>query len=419
MSAIADEMANLAVFFSERKIAVKGLKGKTRLFIDAFSGLKDSRFKPYTKYSLESLLGICFVMAIMGKFTSFYGVEQYVKLKPALFVKLGLVEKGKYPSNDTYLRAFRHLDASEFASTVIGRIRRFYDKVAERSKAEGRRMISGDGQCVRGTGRAKAGGSPAKPINVMNIYDVSRGVVLFSKPVDDKTNEIPVFQSMLRKFDIRGAIVTADALHCQRETVGTIVSKKADYCFAAKSNQPSLVEAIDAIFASRAPDCEFSYCGRDYRIVKLADHEIAPEWEGARCVIKTVSHKREAREGKPGEEMRFVTSLRDEGEIREAIQMRWEIENGLHRFKDVQLCEDRIRVRDRNALRNMCAMNNVVYSLYRIAASLLGVTPQQAKIIYEDNPIGMLAEICPLMVGNNFTMLVKRNMRGTKESKRG
>ena len=116
--------------------------------------------------------------------------------------------------------------------------------------------------------------------------------------------------------------------------------------------------------------------------------------------------------------MTFITSLTDYDEIAETTEMRWEIENGLHRFKDIQLNQDRIRVRERRALQNMATMNNIVYSLYRIAASVLDVTPQQAKIIYEDNPMGMLKEICPLMIKQNFTMLVKKNMRGTKESKK-
>ena len=54
----------------------------------------------------------------------------------------------------------------------------------------------------------------------------------------------------------------------------------------------------------------------------------------------------------------------------------------------------------------MATMNNIVYSLYRIAAGVLNVTPQQAKIIYEDNPMGMLKEICPLMIKQNFAILV-------------
>lgn len=418
MSAIMNAMQELNVFIAEKNIKVSRVKSQLKDFFHVFSRLTDYRYRPFTKYRPENLVGICFVMALMGKFTSFYNVEQYVKLKPTLFLKLGLVEKDRYPSNDTYSRLFSHLDNTEFANEVIGRIKRFYERVEKFRKPSGRRMISGDGQVVRGTGRTKEDEKAEKAINILNLYDVSKGIVLCSRPVADKTNEIPVFQSLLKAFSIKDAIVTADALHCQTKTAETIIAKKGDYCFAVKENQRSLSEVIDGIFGARKADSEFRYSSRDYRIIRLKDGEITPEWAGAKSIVRTVSHKREARDGRPGEEMTFITSLTDADEIAETIEMRWEIENGLHRFKDIQLNQDRIRVRERRALQNMATMNNIVYSLYRIAASVLSVTPQQAKIIYEDNPMGMLKEICPLMIKQNFTMLVKKNMRGTKESKK-
>lgn len=417
MNAIADAMKELNVFLTEEKIEIKPMKKEVKEFLHVFSKLSDYRRAPFTKYRMEDIVGICFVMAIMGKFTSFYGVEQYVKLKPTLFIKLGLVKKGKYPSNDTYLRMFAHLDNTEFTNEFIGRIKRFYERVTEYRKPSGRRMISGDGQVVRGTGKG-TDGPDSKAVNILNLYDVSKGVVLCSKPVESKTNEIPVFQSLLRMFTIKDTIVTADALHCQTRTAEIIIAKKGDYCFAAKENQKALTDAIRKIFGSRKADAEMRYSDRDYRIIRLKPGEIAPEWTGAKSIVSTVSHKREARDGKPGEQMLFITSLTDADEICQTIDMRWQIENGLHRFKDIQLSQDRIRVKEKAALRNMATMNNIVYSLYRIAAGVKHVTPQQAKIIYEDDPMGMLSTICPLMIGNNFTMLVKRNMRGTKESKK-
>ena len=418
MNAIKNTMKELDIFITEQNIKPKDIKGELKEFFHIFSDLTDYRFKPFTTYKLENLLGICFVMAIMGKFTSFYNVEQYVKLKPTLFIRLGLVEKDKYPSNDTYSRLFSHLNNSEFSNIIISRIKRFYEKVEKYQKTSGRRMLSGDGQVVKGTGRTKKDEKSERSINILNFYDVSKGIVLCSKPVEDKTNEIPVFQSLLKTFDIKDAIITADALHCQAKTVETIIANKGDYCFAVKENQKSLFDMINKIIDKRHIDNEFGYSNRDYKIIKLKDGEITPEWKGAKSIVKTVSHKREAREGKVGEEMLFITSLTNIDEIAEAIDKRWEIENGLHRFKDIQLSQDKIRVRERCALQNMATMNNIVYSLYRIAASVLHVTPQQAKIIYEDNPMGMLKTICSLMIGNNFTMLVKKNMRGTKESKK-
>lgn len=108
-----------------------------------------------------------------------------------------------------------------------------------------------------------------------------------------------------------------------------IIDKKADYCIAAKSNQPTLVEMIDKIFSSRNYDAEMNYSERDYKIIKLKDGEISPEPNGAKCIVKMISHKRESREKKHGEEIRFITSLKDYDEITQAIDMRWKIENDL------------------------------------------------------------------------------------------
>lgn len=66
----------------------------------------------------------------------------------------------------------------------------------------------------------------------------------------------------------------------------------------------------------------------------------------------------------------------------------------------------------------MATLNNVVYSLYRIAAGIVGKTPNQTKILYGDNPEELIGRIYPLTLGNRFTMLVKKMMRGTKESRK-
>ena len=82
------------------------LRKKVKEFLHLFSSLTDLRRKEYVIYPIENLVGICFVLALMGKFTSFYGVEQYILLKPGLFVRMGLLKKGQHPSNDTFMRAF-------------------------------------------------------------------------------------------------------------------------------------------------------------------------------------------------------------------------------------------------------------------------------------------------------------------------
>ena len=419
MSTIRDSLEELSLLFDEMSFSERKLKKKTKSFLHIFSKLTDTRHQSYIKYSLANLIGICFVVALMGQFTSFAQVERMVKLLPEIFIKLGLVEKDCYPSNDTFRRAFMYIDNTEFREKVVGSLRKFFAKVDEVAGPKGRRMISGDGQEVRGTGRNLSGGGKERNINILNLYEVSTSLTLTSVPVDGKTNEIPVFQHLLRVYDIRDTIVTADALHLQTETCRIIADRKGYYCIAAKDNQHELRDRIEKIFADEQREREyFREYDREYSIITLRQGEITPEWPGARRIVKTISHKRDSRhEGEPSV-MYFLTSLKDSHEIAEAIDRRWRIENGLHRFKDMQLNQDRIRVREKNALRNMVTLNNIIYSIYRITATVIGKTPEDAKLIYSVKPQELIRKIYPLTQGNSFTMLVKKNMRGTKESKK-
>ena len=395
------------------------LKKKVLEFIHLFSYLTDSRRKEYVVYPLESLVGICFVLALMGKFTSFYGVEQYVKLHPGLFVKMGLLRKGQYPSNDTFMRAFAMIENSEFKEMTIGKMRDFFEKVTKAYGCDGKRILSGDGQVVRGTAVRHQDGTADHAVNILNVYEAGTGIVIGSTVVGNKTNEIPVFQDFLRRMDLRQTIVTMDALHSQTKTAETIVSRGGDYLMKAKDNQKGLRDMIIKLFSEREADRTEEVDGSRFSYMKLPDGYISPEWDGAKSIASMLSGARKGRTGGNNPEMQyFLTSLEDTEEIREAITKRWLIEDDLHRFKDVQLHQDLIRVRERKALRNMVTLNNVVYGLYRIVAAMEKRTPQQAMILYGDRPMALMKKVLPLMTGHDFTNLVKRNMRGSREGRK-
>lgn len=116
--------------------------------------------------------------------------------------------------------------------------------------------------------------------------------------------------------------------------------------------------------------------------------------------------------------MYFLTSLTDKEEIAEAVQRSWDIENGTYRFNDAYLDEDQIKAREKKALANRLTMNNVVYSLYRIMANIIRLTPADARIIYRNKTERFIKMIYPLSKEEGFTELVKQKMRGTKESKK-
>jgi hypothetical protein len=102
--------------------------------------------------------------------------------------------------------------------------------------------IAIDGKVIKG---ARQNG---QPVQVLSAFSHQQGVVLGQQTIDSKTNEIPMLPTLLGSLDLNGKVVTADALHTQRETARYLVEKKkADYLFTVKDNQPTLKEDIEAL----------------------------------------------------------------------------------------------------------------------------------------------------------------------------
>ena len=100
-------------------------------------------------------------------------------------------------------------------------------------------ILAVDGKVVRGTGEK---GKPNSALQILSIYATESGITILQKPIEnqDKTNEIPVFRKMLDNLCIEGATITADAMHCKKETCEKIIEKKGDYVFGLKGNQSNL-----------------------------------------------------------------------------------------------------------------------------------------------------------------------------------
>ena len=127
--------------------------------------------------------------------------------------------------------------------------------------------------------------------NVFNLYDASSSLCLTSIPLDDKESETPTFLSILKQFNIKNSMVTADALHCQRETARIINSRGGLYCFKVKNNQPSFKEHLiqkinlhaDKVISTSYNNCDYKIYIIDYKIDDL-------DFPGAKAYIQMHSH---------------------------------------------------------------------------------------------------------------------------------
>ena len=152
--------------------------------------------------------------------------------------RLHLVLKNGVPSEDTFLRIFRLLDPKQFESCF----RRWVSHLMPTLGG----TIAVDGKTVRGSG----GGSETA-IHMVSAFATKLGLVLGQEKVAAKSNEITAIPELLDALDVKGYLVSIDAMGCQRAIAEKIIAQQADYLLAVKGNQPNLHQAIQDAFIDR------------------------------------------------------------------------------------------------------------------------------------------------------------------------
>ena len=228
--------------------------------------------------------------------------------------------------------------------------------IAEITSSLAGETVAFDGKTLRGSFDTASGKSP---LHSVSAWACGLRLCLGLNSVDDKSNEIPAVQELISMLDLQGAVVTADAMHCQKATVEAIVAKQADYLLFVKGNQPTLQQALhDAI--GNAFDNENSrirsmekrevHRGRqETRGVSVMpipkDSTVFSNWQG----LKTIGIIYRTREvnGKLQESVHtFITSLPCRvRNIARRIREHWSTENQQHYILDVTFSEDASRIR--------------------------------------------------------------------------
>lgn len=136
----------------------------------------------------------------------------------------------KIPSKATFGRILSMVDGKQIGDVILDVLRERFGTMGE--------VIAVDGKAICSTAR---GENSHKALQILSTYVIDSGITLAQEAIHEKTNEIPVFQEMRTYWDVESKVVTAGAIHCQRETSRWIVQKKGDYLFGLKENQPSLL----------------------------------------------------------------------------------------------------------------------------------------------------------------------------------
>jgi hypothetical protein len=215
------------------------LEGAGGLF-SVLGTITDPRKRRGIRHKVQSVLAIA-VCATLAGARSFIAIAEWAaeQSREAL-LKLGST-RGKPPSERTVRRVLHGIDAEEVD-------RRTGAWVAQQVQLQGR-AISIDGKTLRGS---RDGEKPA--VHLLSAIVHGSGTVVAQVAVGEKTNEIPRLQPLLAELDIKGGVVTADALHTQRDTARYLVEdKEAHYVFTVKDNQPTLLDDIETLHLDAFP----------------------------------------------------------------------------------------------------------------------------------------------------------------------
>jgi hypothetical protein len=213
------------------KLPLEGQGG----LVEMLRQVTDPRKPRGVRHSVATILAIA-VCAILSGARSFTALGQWAQgLGAEALEKLGS-KRGTPPSEPTIRRVLQRIDPEVIDQHIVGWLKELIDC---KGKA-----IAVDGKTLR---RACDSGTNAP--RVLSAVLHQEGLVISQIPISDKTNEIPKLREILEPLDIEGSVVTADALHTQKETARFLVEQKgADYLFTVKDNQPTLRQDIEELF---------------------------------------------------------------------------------------------------------------------------------------------------------------------------
>jgi predicted transposase YbfD/YdcC len=338
--------------------------------------VSDQRSRQGLRYPLASLLLIGVLAKLAGQDSS-RAIAHWAKLRSQELSQLFHLKRESMPHYSTWSRVLGHGVEPGEMEKVMGR---FFANATQPSEGKrGSLQLALDGKTLRGTiplGKTRG-------VHLLAAYLPTQGVVLTQMQVDEKSNEITHAPTLLASLDLRGVVVSGDAMFDQRDLSIQIVQAKGDYLWTVKDNQEGLREDIAVLFQPSRKLAGTSALPTDFRrtctvekghgrlekrsiIVSsmLADYST---WPHLAQVFK-LEYQRTNALGRSKTEVRYgVTSLpaRVAGPRRllELTRGHWGIENGLHHRRDATLHEDHSQLRMGHAPHLLAILNNTVLGI--------------------------------------------------------
>jgi predicted transposase YbfD/YdcC len=321
-----------------------------------------------TRHAFLDILVLAFCAAVSGQF-AWTDIELYATIHLDWFKTFLRLPNG-VPSHDTFRYVFTRLDPEAFQ-------RCFSDWIATLGTESDPRHVAIDGKSLRGSGDPANGKAPLHLVSAWASHD---RLTLGQVATAEKSNEITAIPKLLEILSLKGALVTIDAMGCQRGIAGQIREQEGHYLLGLKGNHPGLLEDVEQTILSQLEQgkVEKANCleteershgrteKRTYtRITDLSQVKEKGAWRDLAAVVMAMSER--TVKGETSTEIRyFLTSYGGSvEELAEVIRGHWGIENECHWVLDVTFGEDRSRKRAEHGAENVAWLRRMALSVLR------------------------------------------------------
>jgi predicted transposase YbfD/YdcC len=366
---------------------------ETTVFLHYFKDMPDHRQKGKVVYPLDEILLLC-LLAVLAGAETFVDIARFGEKKLELLRRFRPFRDGT-PAHDHLGDIFATLDAQAFQRCFVA-----WGAALTKTPAE---VIAIDGKTSRRSYQKKGS---KEPIHMVSAFAARQRLVLGQLKVSEKSNEIVAIPALLDMMAIEGAVVTIDAMGCQRGIANKIIAKKADYIIALKGNQGTLHEDVK-VFAAEQKANGFkdptisrhetvdSEHGRIETRTTTMIHDVQwlqerHAWPGLKGVVIVESQR--GIDGKITRETRYyITSLSVPAQtIGPMIRDHWAIENSLHWVMDMVFRDDECRVRTDHAPANFTTLKHMANNLARRAPGKDSVRLKRKTAAWDDDCLASL-----------------------------
>jgi predicted transposase YbfD/YdcC len=361
----------------------------TLSLFDSLGEVPDPRRERTKLHQLVDILVIA-VCATICAAETWEEIEEFGRAKESWFKKFLALPHG-IASHDTFRRVFLLIDPQKFQEAFVVWVR----GVAQMTEGE---VVAIDGKQVRGA-RTRDG---KEGLRMVSAWACEQRLVLGQLKTAEKSNEITAIPLLLELLELKGCIVTIDAMGCQTEIAAQVIEQEADYVLSLKGNQGTLYEEVEEYFAwaekIEFKDLEYDYCatlekdhgrieGRRCWVTEDTDWFTGKaEWAGLRSFIMVEAEREVVGQAATVERRYFISSLpADAKQSLRAVRGHWQVENSLHWVLDVAFREDACRTRTGHAPENLATLRHMAVNLLKQERSCkLGVKSKRLKAGWDE-----------------------------------